>query len=347
MYKGLIYKYISPSGKIYIGQTINENKRRRTFKNINMRYAGGKIDLARVKYSPENFKYSVIETIETQSKKELFQKLNELEIYYIQKYNSFYNGYNSTLGGTNGHEFTEEQKTKISDSLANKVVQYDLDGNFIRIWKSCREIEHSLGYSRIPIQNCCRGEIQHSREFIWRYFDENNFQESIEGIKENKNKTKKQNIILKQESITKVDKKIFKRILQYNLLGSFVKEWPSIKEAANFYNAKPHNISQCCNEVSKTSCGYIWKFYQNNYPLNIEVNLSNSQLLKASTLSKCLKVYKCDLKGNILNVYNSVKEASQDNSLLPTQITDCLSNRRKTCKNFIWKYELEYNTQNS
>ena len=26
--KGIIYKYTSPSGKCYIGQTVNENKRR-------------------------------------------------------------------------------------------------------------------------------------------------------------------------------------------------------------------------------------------------------------------------------------------------------------------------------
>ena len=28
---GIIYKYISPSGKVYIGQTINERKRRKKY----------------------------------------------------------------------------------------------------------------------------------------------------------------------------------------------------------------------------------------------------------------------------------------------------------------------------
>ena len=33
--KGIIYKYTSPSGKVYIGQTTNEKKRKRVFLNEN------------------------------------------------------------------------------------------------------------------------------------------------------------------------------------------------------------------------------------------------------------------------------------------------------------------------
>lgn len=47
MIRGIIYKYTSPSGKHYIGQTINENQRRKIFNNLNLAYAGLKIDNAR------------------------------------------------------------------------------------------------------------------------------------------------------------------------------------------------------------------------------------------------------------------------------------------------------------
>lgn len=60
MYNGIIYKYVSPSNKVYIGQTIREYERRNSFKNINCFYAGGKIDAARKKYGPENFQYEII-----------------------------------------------------------------------------------------------------------------------------------------------------------------------------------------------------------------------------------------------------------------------------------------------
>ena len=38
--RGVIYKYTSPSGKVYIGQTLNEYMRRAMWKNINHPYAG-------------------------------------------------------------------------------------------------------------------------------------------------------------------------------------------------------------------------------------------------------------------------------------------------------------------
>lgn len=49
--KGIIYKYTSPSGKVYIGQTRCERTRRSRWFNINKPYAGPKINAARSKYA--------------------------------------------------------------------------------------------------------------------------------------------------------------------------------------------------------------------------------------------------------------------------------------------------------
>lgn len=62
MIRGIIYKYTSPSGKVYIGQTINEKDRRKHFLIQKLSYGGIKIDTARAKYNPENFKYEILET---------------------------------------------------------------------------------------------------------------------------------------------------------------------------------------------------------------------------------------------------------------------------------------------
>lgn len=48
MYKGIIYKYISPSGKVYIGQTRDErNRRLRWFRMTSQYYAEGKLEAAK------------------------------------------------------------------------------------------------------------------------------------------------------------------------------------------------------------------------------------------------------------------------------------------------------------
>ena len=59
MIEGIIYRYISPSRKSYIGQTTNEKIRREHWNTIGP-YSGIKIDRARIKYGIKNFKYEVL-----------------------------------------------------------------------------------------------------------------------------------------------------------------------------------------------------------------------------------------------------------------------------------------------
>lgn len=112
--EGIIYLYESPNGKFYVGQTFEEEKRRRTFLS-SPKYAGIKIDRARLKYGTINFKYKVLFRKQFSSYEEGYPILDKLESYYINKYDSYVNGYNMTLGGSKdfrGHVATEEFKEK-------------------------------------------------------------------------------------------------------------------------------------------------------------------------------------------------------------------------------------------
>lgn len=93
---GYIYKIENKiNHKIYIGQTVKyyeerfkqhkENYKREYFSQIVL-YKAFK------KYGIENFDFSAIEEIDN-------NKLDEREKYWISFYDSYYNGYNSTLGG--------------------------------------------------------------------------------------------------------------------------------------------------------------------------------------------------------------------------------------------------------
>lgn len=137
MTEGVIYRYKSPSGKYYIGQTIDEERRRYNFLN-DKRYAGDKIDYARMKYGPENFEYTVLMKVIGDSKEEVIEYLNQLEQFFIKKYDSIKKGYNSSEGGKNGllsedtkrkmsevrtgHITSEETRKKISEKHKGKVI---------------------------------------------------------------------------------------------------------------------------------------------------------------------------------------------------------------------------------
>lgn len=129
---GVIYMYTSPSGKKYIGQTVNESSRKSHHKNENVNtqtYFGRAIK----KYGFENFKYEVIIKFKpTADKIKLKRVLDKLEQRYIKLYktNDHKFGYNLNKGGEGnlGYEHTEEMKAylktipKTEEQLANLVI---------------------------------------------------------------------------------------------------------------------------------------------------------------------------------------------------------------------------------
>lgn len=49
-------------------------------------------------------------------------------------------------------------------------------------------------------------------------------------------------------------------ILQYDLDGNFIKEWPSMMEIHRQLGYSQGNISSYCSGTKKSAYGYIWKF---------------------------------------------------------------------------------------
>lgn len=112
--KGVIYCYhCIPTGKKYIGQTLYENKRK-AYHLCCSKDFDTKFYRAIRKYGWENFIYGIVGEFNV-------ELLKEKEIFYIEKYDTFKNGYNSTLGGEGncGRILTEEEKEKSRIRMTN------------------------------------------------------------------------------------------------------------------------------------------------------------------------------------------------------------------------------------
>lgn len=239
MIRGVIYKYTSPSGKIYIGQTINESSRRQVFFNLNKDYAGPKINMARAKYGPNNFEYQVIFAVESTVREEVIEILDIKEVQYIALYDSFNNGYNSNEGGKGGtHVITDTTRDKLSKSakeyyethksaVAKAVLQYNLAGVFIQEWESAKQAGEALDIVPGAITNVCKGTRKVAGDFIWRY------KSDYEVIPE-----RLSNINFKSSSVP---------LKQYTLDGKFIQEWESITAAAKELSYSLGNFSTYCN----------------------------------------------------------------------------------------------------
>lgn len=113
-----IYKITNPKGKIYIGQSVNIEKRWNRYKNLNPKDCIGQPLIYRslIKYGVKNHIFEIIELCNK-------EELNKLESYYIVLYNSFNSkcGLNLTSGGTN-YLFSDISRRKMSIAQKNKIV---------------------------------------------------------------------------------------------------------------------------------------------------------------------------------------------------------------------------------
>ncbi len=71
------------------------------------------------------------------------------------------------------HNHSEAVKDRMNgiDGLTKVVEQLTLDNVLIATWVSGGEISRVLGFCQSSISQCCRGEIQTSNGFKWRYKD--------------------------------------------------------------------------------------------------------------------------------------------------------------------------------
>lgn len=221
MVEGIIYKYTSPSGKCYIGQTTNEKIRREHW-NTEGPYAGRKIDRARKKYGIENFTYEVLERKLYYTKWLAKQELDHLEMYYIGLYDSYRNGYNCTLGGSTTLGFTHSCLSKKKMSAAK------IGGRLSEATKA-------------KLSNRFKGRTINSR---WR--------EKISASLKGKKKP--------LSTIKKISESKTRCIVQYDIDGRYVNGYHSTKVASEFTHISMCAIYKCLSGKNKTAGGFIWKY---------------------------------------------------------------------------------------
>ena len=214
-----IYKITNNiNNKCYIGQS--RDIKARWSKHLSAYISSPDWELYRAfkKYGISSFSFEVIEECSV-------EELNEREIYWIEYYDSFNNGYNMTLGG--------EACNGTNDK---KVYQYDLSGKLIGEYKSAHEAARQLGLQFTNICKVCRGERKTTGGFGWSY-EKKTVEEPI-------------------KTITKHNTKV----IQYDKSGNYIAEYKSAKEAWRKTGISDTTIGLVCKGKGKTAGGFVWKY---------------------------------------------------------------------------------------
>ena len=241
--KPYIYRrQIVATGKYYIGKHKGGDK---YYKGSGIEY---KQDLKLYK----EYKTEILEYVDDIS------KLNEREEWWLQSVDAannplYYNKTNKSYGPVQrseelkklhskfmtGRKASYETRKQMSISNLNKgikaVLQYDLQGNFIKEWTSVTEATKLLNLSNGRISSCCRGIGKTANGYIWRF----------------KNNPLQNNFKLNPHKSGKVT-------LQFDLQGNFIKEYKSASEAIRQTGIK--GILQNLSGKYKTTGGFIFKY---------------------------------------------------------------------------------------
>ena len=191
---GIIYKYTNViNGKSYIGQTTDPIQRHNEHL-IDAKKGKTHFHKALSKYGIENFEYTIIDTVNADNIFDLKKELNEKEIYYIEYYDTYKSGYNSTKGGDGviidgsnwRHINHDKHKTfAVSDGkhpnshIKNNVKEKEkmayakiknrvlcIETN--ELFDSTRDVERKKGYKHQNIDAACRTGGK-SYKYHWKF----------------------------------------------------------------------------------------------------------------------------------------------------------------------------------
>lgn len=304
IYEGYIYLIINdihPS-KLYVGQTTQDplNRWRGHVGQIKKHTFTDKLHNAMEKYGIEHFAMETIEKCEAQTKQLLIEKLDMREKYYIDLFDCFYNGYNSTKGGRNGVE--HQMKA---------VKQFDINGNYITTYESVEKLKEVFN-SVSTIYDCCSGNTKYAYGHIWRYVENDLLDFPLPTEDE-----KKEGMI-RYYSLLPIDK--------YDYKGNLLKTYKNIEEAHINENVPKRELVKCCTG-NKVYVGIdVYRFHHENFDTY------------KTYREKPKLVEQYDYDGNFIAVYESVRKAAKTLGVNYQSIAGVCSGIEKTAYGYFWKY---------
>lgn len=119
-------------------------------------------------------------------------------------------------------------------SAEKEIYQYDLNGNYIKSFKSIAKAARETGYSETTIRDNCNGKSKRTGNFMYRR------------VKKDKIKPYRHNTL--------------RRVAQYTPDMELIAEYESMAEAARTTHSNASKIHECCKGTRNIHNGCRWRY---------------------------------------------------------------------------------------
>lgn len=304
MEKWIVYKHTAPNGKCYVGQTKQKPEKR--WQNGQGYEHNIYFYRAIKKYGWKNFQHQIIESnINSQD------EANKREMFWINYFDSFANGYNLTKGGEN------------HDHLGTPVLQIDVTTlKIINSFLTIRGAESATGVDHTLIARCCttekRGVI--AGGFYWCFQDD-----WFEGWKP------------KERKKPNIPKKAIYQIEKVENDFQIVAKFESGLFAESMTGIPCGTISRVCHHKGYiTAGGFYWCFVE-------EWNENWSPMIPKDEKA-VVRISKTNLTE--IKIYPMISVAARENGIKSSEvISRVCKGKAISAGNFYWCYLDDYDEE--
>jgi hypothetical protein len=204
---------------------------------------------------------------------------------------------------------------------ARRVLKFDLKGNFIEEYPSFLAAAEDLECTIYMIYSRIARKIPALKKFQLRFADDPLFENGIVNI----------------PPAEPIEPSKRKPVLQFDLEGNFIKEFPSLSSSARKLGITIGSISACIREKSKTAGDFQWKLKSDPLFTRGIVNIGPVYYDPSKPCNRGKRVLQFTKKGKFIRKYRSIKEASQEVGISRSVINDCILGKGKTAAGFQWR----------
>jgi hypothetical protein len=177
-------------------------------------------------------------------------------------------------------------------------------------YKSISDAARLFNVSVNSIVACCKKKIHSCKGFAWLYKEDYNPDETIiyNGID------------------------ILTPVIQLDLDGNFIAEYPTATEASRCSGIARRNISACCCGDQKSASGFMWV-------KKIDYDPNCKYIYKHNKKSAVVQL---TLSDEYIQTYESSRLAERETGVHHNEILLCCKGKQKTSRGFHWMYKEDY-----